>query len=947
MKKATAKKLLIGLTLAAGVVIATPFVLYLKVLPYAVSNQRIINYVEHSAKKYAKLDINIEKPELKTSLSPKIQFNIKELSVTKDNKDIVNVKNFKSGFSFAEIFNKNLIVNHLASDYIYVDTDKVLELIPQQPEKPKKEQQSEWNIDFYDAFLGVRHCVFLYTVKPNTHIRVEGRNLAINNAIKTRRYIHFDLTTDITKGKEKLHLAIAENQNVYIENKAIYIKNCPLIVNNSKIFFNADAHKNKKYNLEIYSNDFDIQHVLNLINSQIIENNINEILAYFSDIKGKFDFNLKMTNSGMTGKVNIKNGSLKIVPVDNIPITLNKGQVSLDAKNLKLIGFEGYYDNKPSNKFNFDGTVLDYLKTMDTNIDGKAIATNDFFEKHLSTLANYPIKLKGTGDTKVNITYKNKIINVKGLFILDRDENILVDGEPLPFEKAKRAMTANLHMNEKMLLDIESINYYMESFNDKRNARVPIFSLNGQVDIAKNNYVNKVGFEIPEPLSSGFLNVIAKQRIFKKGTIAGKLAIDNTGSYPVLDGHLKVNKVRIPSQRLLLKNAELVTQNGLIHLNAMGKFKRSKYEFTGNIVNAIKYPIIVKDINLDLDYIDIYKAITGTTAPQQTATTQPSATSSQQLAEAQPTPVAVTTKAATTDDDDEDMGDGATNFDIGNLIIEKCLFNLKNGDYKDIHFGNLHANLTLDKNSNLKIESNRFDIAEGHSSVRVNCDLKKPKYNIVLGIKDVNSDVIASTLLNLPREISGKGSGLIDLSTDNSLKLDGSIKFLISNGTIQKVGLVEYALKFAALFRNPITMISPSTISDLVNIPEGNFDKITGNIILKDNVVEMMKIKSSAPQLSSYIIGRYDIENSDASLRIYTKFSNYKKGFAGALRSISLNSLANRMPMSSRNDANYYAVELKELPPLEAEEKDCQIFLTKVDGDVEHNNFLSSLKKIK
>lgn len=216
-----------------------------------------------------------------------------------------------------------------------------------------------------------------------------------------------------------------------------------------------------------------------------------------------------------------------------------------------------------------------------------------------------------------------------------------------------------------------------------------------------------------------------------------------------------------------------------------------------------------------------------------------------------------------------------------------------------------------------------------------------------LGILDVNSDIIATTLLTLPREISGKASGLIELNTDDSMKLNGSVKFLIKDGTIQKVGLVEYILKFAALFRNPLVMISPSTFSDLVNIPEGNFDKITGTLLIKDNVVERMMIKSSAPQLSSFIVGRYDIENSDAALRIYTKFSNKNKGFAGFMRNISLNSLANRIPLSSRNDRNYYSAEISQLPPIDANEKDCQIFLTKVDGDVEHNNFISSLKKIK
>ena len=51
--------------------------------------------------------------------------------------------------------------------------------------------------------------------------------------------------------------------------------------------------------------------------------------------------------------------------------------------------------------------------------------------------------------------------------------------------------------------------------------------------------------------------------------------------------------------------------------------------------------------------------------------------------------------------------------------------------------------------------------------------------------------------------------------------------------------------------------------------------------------------------------------------------------------------------LSSRNDSDYYEAEISQLPEIDADEKDCQIFLTKVDGDVEHNNFISSLKKIK
>ena len=142
-------------------------------------------------------------------------------------------------------------------------------------------------------------------------------------------------------------------------------------------------------------------------------------------------------------------------------------------------------------------------------------------------------------------------------------------------------------------------------------------------------------------------------------------------------------------------------------------------------------------------------------------------------------------------------------------------------------------------------------------------------------------------------------------------------------------------------------MISPSTVVDLVSIPDGNFDEINGELKLKNNVVERMKIQSTAPELATLIFGRYDLTNNDATLRIYTKFSDKGKGFAGALRNISLNSLASKLSISARNESNYYSNELDMIPKLEAGEERAQVFLTKVDGDVINFNFLSLLKRIK
>ena len=73
----------------------------------------------------------------------------------------------------------------------------------------------------------------------------------------------------------------------------------------------------------------------------------------------------------------------------------------------------------------------------------------------------------------------------------------------------------------------------------------------------------------------------------------------------------------------------------------------------------------------------------------------------------------------------------------------------------------------------------------------------------------------------------------MELDTDDSLKLNGRIQFRVYEGIIAKIGLVEYAMKVAALFRNPLTMVTPTVISDLVSIPEGKFDQIDGDLRLK------------------------------------------------------------------------------------------------------------------
>lgn len=936
-------KLFIGMFSVITVLVVLAGVFYLYLLPNLVSNEKVISAIEKMVEKNFNAKLQVTKPVLKTNFSSNIDFSVAEILLQKENKKLFYLDNLDVSISFVKLAQKKIVLDKIGIDDIYIDANGLITLF-EQPKTNQPQKPIEWTVEWLNSLFYIKNCLVLYDLDKTTHMKILGKNMTISNT-REPKLVRFDLTIDVDKqkpsGNDKVVITLSDKDSVYIKNHKLYVDKGLLGINDSSVFIDAESDENANFELLVYSHDFDLKDAAELLETNIVIPNGEEMLSYFKDINGKFDFNIKLTNDDINGVVNVKKSGLKVIQLSNLPVIIEKGLVEINKKSILLKNFEGWYGKHRRNVISFFGNVDDYTNSVDTTIEAVGLATNDFAKNYLSQVVGIPITLIGDSEAKVLLKSKYNKIDITYMGKIAKGDDILVDGASLSPVDYDRAIIGDFHLDGNNL-DIKSIKYYIaKELNKETKGVKPILTIDGNVDIATLD-IKKLGFDIPNPLPSEFLNVLIGQKLFKNGKIFGHMYYIGNSGNPKLEGYLTMDKVLIPSQRMSIQSAKVKTNNNSINLNAKGRFKRSKYTFNGDIKNSLLFPFVVKDVLLSVDNIDIDKILTSMNNQNTTAV---SSVGVQEASSVSKTLITVD-NSASFDENDEKANDAYT-FDTGLLIVEKCVLEVVKGFYKEIKFGNLKANLTLNKDGILEVKSNRFDFAEGISSLKILCDLKKHLYNIKLGVKDINSDQIATTLLALPREISGKASGLIELNTDATLKLNGRIRFDVQNGTIQKVGLVEYALKFAALFRNPITMISPSTIIDLVNIPDGNFDKINGDLVLKNNVVEKIMIKSSASQLSSFIIGRYDLETKDASLRIYTKFSNKNRGFAGFLRNISLNSLANSVSFGKNSENMYYAMELEQLPPIDADEKDCQVFLTKVDGDVENFNFLSSLKKIK
>lgn len=913
MKRVIFKTLLISVC-SIFIIFTLLGVLYKFIIPSIVSNPKTAEFTAKQIERIINSDVKIVNMKLKTG--KEFAFTVDSFEIFKDKNRILYLKNIDILLSFEDIFHKKIIAKKILAEEIFAQADKLQEIIPK-TEKKKEKKPSPVEFDMRNVLLGVKKTEINYKEK-DLYVNFRARHMIFDRR-NERKFLHFDFDFDLKKAGKVISVSANDKNRFYMENKMAYIVNFPIKIDKSTIVINAKSDNKFNYTLNVSSKNFDAHDIYDIVVSNIIIANGKEIFEPVQNVKGSVNFDIKLTNKDFNGTIDVNSVDFEVKPLLNMPVKVHQGHVDIGNNDINFKDFKGFYNNKKINNFEFKGDIKDYQKTCDTTILSKVFVTNDFFKNYLSKMLNAPIELVGDVDSFLKMTSKNGSFDLVWYFVLKEGEGFNLGGQSMVLKDYQSLFKVDLSVI-KNILKINTIDYFIA--DTLKRGMTPVLKMSGDIDMAQNMKYLELNLDIPRPLPSEFLNFLAGQKIFKKGNISGKINVDNHGKVPVLNGEFAFDKVIVPAQGLFMRSAKMTASGNTIKLNSEGKFRRANYDFDGLLVNEIKLPIVVKNVNLTIDNIDVDRILN-------------------------PPPPRDPDYIIAQSSKDDYMNEEVPEFQKGILIIEKCAFNLVKGVYKEIKFGNLKADLTLDKDCNLSLQSNKFDIADGISTLRIKANLAKRNYYLRLGVKDVDSNIMASSILGLPRQISGKAQGLIELNTDKTLKLNGDIKFRIKNGTIEQVGYVEYILKVASLFRNPLAMISPSMVVDLVNIPEGKFDEIYGEMKLSDNIINRMKIESTAPELATLIFGRYDLSNNDATLRIYTKFSDKGKGFAGALRNLSLNTLASKISVSSRNDSNYYANELAMIPKLSTGEERAQVFLTKVDGDVINFNFLSSLKRIK
>mgnify|MGYP003289541671 CR=1 FL=1 len=598
-------KLLIAIFSLFILTVLLTVILYAKFLPAVVSSEAFIDFIQKSVKSSVGADFIIEKPILQSDCFPKLNFSADNIELKKNGQNLFVAKKVVLNLYLIKILKKNIILKEVGADYIYADVDKLMTLSLK--EEKNKNKKFGWKIRWMRSLLYLKNCEIKYSPNKDVNALLIAKNIVITEK-RNPKYAHFDILAKIKHNNETLSLQFKDNNAVYIKDNVLHVDNGKIKLNDSILLVNAYLDENNGNKLNFSSENFSLKDIYGLVNSNLVIPNGSEILKEFSNLEGAFSFNTEIIDNKINGELNLKNAIFKLVSLKNLPIHLTKGNIKIDPNNIKLSNFEGYYGSNSNNKITSNGEIKDYTKSPKIDIMTICNAKNELFEQYISKLTNAKITLIGNSKTVFRILTNGDKINLLAMFKLAKGNDILLEDTSFSSTNYDRVLMADMNLDGQ-IFNIKSIDYYVASVIDRNSTNIkPILTLNGNLDLAENGKFLNLGFVIPKPLPSEFLNVLIGQKLFKKGTISGKLEILNTDKMRLF-GKIELNKVLI--QNLKELSLKYVTAHAhKIIFDKTGTLTQNKMQVVqvvtpnmnnSNVSNTIELATMCTDVEITYD----------------------------------------------------------------------------------------------------------------------------------------------------------------------------------------------------------------------------------------------------------------------------------------------------------------------------------------------------------
>lgn len=1004
------KALKIGLISILSLFI-TVYAAFLFILPYAIDLNKYSPQITSAIKENSGFIVKVEGLKIKTAWNLSAGASVEKTDLSyPDGKKFAQINNLQVRLSLLPMILGKIKIDKVEADKFLLNLDMssdgkfLLEkYLPSQTSKAHSANAFAFSANMPDVKIGQYRISFLsgkndYTIKGN---KLKISDFVLDKKIKfstdgeiilnKRKQISYDLALFSkifpqaqvpAKNQEEISiLEIFENLHKYnfqadvktdlklaggtqepdmqgqvdlskialsIGGKTLPSSKINLLFKGDKVKINSDIHsgldssasvtgtfnngKHKKIDIHVKSKQICIEDSVHIANSILKSFGKNDLEGTSANgyISADFDLKSDFKRIESAGFLNVKNANIinNIYKVSinsiNADIDFSQNSIKIKKAGAKILNHPISVSGNIDKHANADIVIIaDKLQ-----LKGLLLATGNaalLKDNDISALVTLKAILKGRLDKaspKVNVLVEN-------LYVKNRPMNLVAK---LPLAQIEM-IAGNKNQGVIKLAPVkitQSPSLFVSTSPtslkfDDNSLLIPrtVLSINGIaanldgkiVNLKSKPKIEAIRLEMPNQSSfalDGFPN--------SKAVIKGGVTISGNPENPVVRGGFSLPSVSIPTLSTTIRNAELSLDKEYKITCPSIHTGNTLMSFSADINKDFSKGIVLKNANFSSGSIDldsIAKAMSS----------MPSSPQGGDLG------IVITNGKAS-----------VGKFKTGNISASNITSNLKLNN-NVLYMDNLYAQAY---NGEIKGQI-AYSVINGKTFIDVSG--RGLSANPALTALSGRNDRIMG-ILDFDADISFRG--VTDREIMNSLS--GDTNFIISNGEMGLLGKFEYLLNAQNIISNSVFKSTLNVIANAVSAKDtGVYKYMKGKINLSGGWANIKWIKTSGPNMSLYITGRYRLTDNIASMTIMGRISDDVVKILGPIGEFSMDKVLSSIPKIGEITAalvsqytinpNYENTDL--IPELTPKTNfSTKEFKVVIDGNVQKQNSVKTFKWI-
>lgn len=681
-----------------------------------------------------------------------------------------------------------------------------------------------------------------------------------------------------------------------------------------------------KVSIDITSNVLHFDDVLKLIDSNKIRlinpetSRTNKVLNFNAQYNGLIN-KLELDKLKCKARFLLKDTQFLYVP-QKLPISVISGIINLNGDVIRINKVNARALNSP---LLLDGEIKNIFKTPEFKLYLNSKPTQELVDVIFNKNEIYPIKIKGDVSLFSTLKGTQDKISTKSKISLAENSSLYYIGAKIgdALKPVNIVLNADISPNRLQIEDF----YYDKIIRTNKDVISRQLTAKGEIRYTKDLlYFNNFCIKTEIPTDVKIFNVIFKKPLIQKGLFESNIRINGSSASPIINGPIIFKGLEVPFWNTNLDHIRLNFTPKSIILNAEGDIFSHKFDLNGDIKNELKPPLVINKINLHTSNLDLNKVVANLKNIEI------------ELNKQKIMPQNFAKKKS---------------LSSNSLIIQKAELTADDVFIKNIHANDLVATLSINKNQILKIDSFKFDLAEGTINGNLTYNLLNNELFLGSEVTSVNANLLSDALLGLKNQIYGNLNGDINLicnansNTTCMQTLSGFANFKVKHGKMPKLGSLEYLLKASNLLKSGITGLSVSNLVNLVTpLKTGEFEEIKGEFKISNGIADKVQIYSIGKDLSLFLNGKYNLSTYIADLTIYGRLTKKYSNILGPVGNASLNALFNLIPgvdltsLVNRPILN----EINKIPGIELNNKSYRIFMVDILGNINAEDYVKSFK---